>query len=108
MTPELMKRLIVPVHGQSVTMTARTPAQHQCPIVQETDNGTMTITWQTSGNTLELHTLREYVDTFKDVEITHEALTSTVRRTLVNLPGIAGVTVSSEWDTAGMRVVCST
>lgn len=92
----------------TVRMTATAPIRHMCPVVQEVDNGTITIGWDTDGWTLELHKLRAYLGTFQDREISHEDLTNEVRAELSGHHGINAVTVNTTWDTAGMDIQCST
>ena len=95
---------LVPAQTDSPTVTVEGPLVHRCPFVKEDDVGTVELSWVvTNGMTLELHTLREWLDAFVDVEITHEALT--VR--ILEAVGAAGVTVGqvhTTWSTAGMTV----
>jgi NADPH-dependent 7-cyano-7-deazaguanine reductase QueF len=79
-----------------------------CPFVQEIDNGTLTVSWDTAGWTFELHALRAYLNTFQDREISHEDLTAEIRAELSGHHGIEAVAVRSTWRTAGMEVLCST
>lgn len=91
-----------------VTMHATSLLIHRCPFVDEVDNGTVTIAWRVDGQTIELHSLRDYLASFRDSEIAHESLTDRIRHDLGTTPGIADVTVTTTWDTAGMEVTCST
>lgn len=100
--------VIVPGPPESVTMTVTAPLRHQCPFVNETDEGSVTLTWTTSGNTLELHALRGYLDQFADWVISHEELTDKIRDDLGAVQGIYAVQVETRWSTAGMGVTCST
>ena len=101
-------------HVQPVPMTANVKmsvaaeVRHLCPFVNEADNGTVTVTWRTNGATFELHSLREYLNGFKDSEISHEMLTDRIRHDLSVTQGVEVVAVESTWDTAGMEVQCST
>lgn len=99
--------LLVPIEA-NVTMCTTAGVQHMCPFVNEVDNGSVTITWDTDGWTLELHALRKYLNTFSDREISHEELTSEIRAELNSHHGINAVAVESAWRTAGMEVRCST
>jgi len=96
----------VPVETK-VRVSATAPLQHMCPFVQEVDNGTVTILWDTDGWTFELHSLRDYLNTHKDREISHEDLTAELRAELASHHGINNVTVETKWRTAGMEVTCS-
>jgi len=89
-------------------MTVTAEVQHLCPFVEEVDNGTITVMWRTNGATFELHSLREYLDGFKDSEISHEMLTDRIRHDLSAMQGVKIVAVESTWDTAGMEVQCYT
>ena len=97
----------VPVEAV-VTMTATADIQHMCPFVHEVDNGAVTITWATDGWTIELHSLRAYLGTFQNREISHEELTEEIRAEISSHHGIASVRVESSWRTAGMGVICGT
>lgn len=97
----------VPVEA-TVRMSATSPIQHMCPFVQEVDNGTITVSWDTDGWTLELHSLRAYLNTFQGREISHEELTAEIEAELSGFVGIAAVTVTTTWRTAGMEVVVTT
>lgn len=90
-----------------VNMNATADIQHMCPFVHEVDNGTVTITWEAQGWTIELHSLRAYLNTFSDREISHEELTDEIRAELGSHHGINSVSVTSNWRTAGMEVVTS-
>jgi NADPH-dependent 7-cyano-7-deazaguanine reductase QueF len=91
-----------------VTLATKASIQHLCPFVHEVDNGNITVTWDTDGWTFELHSLRAYLRSFTDREISHEDLTEEVRAELSSHHGISAVTVTTEWRTAGMEVRCST
>ena len=97
----------VPVEAV-VTMTATANIQHMCPFVHEVDNGAVTISWTTEGWTVELHSLRAYLGTFHDREISHEELTEEIRAEISSHHGIESVRVESSWRTAGMGIACST
>ena len=102
-----MNTLTVPIEA-TVTLTTTADIQHMCPFVHEVDNGTVSVTWDADGWTLELHALRAYLNTFNDREISHEELTEEIRNELGSHHGINNVTVESTWRTAGMEVRCST
>jgi len=91
-----------------VTVTATSPITHLCPHVDEVDEGTVTIEWAIDGNTIELHSLRTYLDRFRSSRISHEEVTDLLRHELSTLPGVRLVSVTSAWTTAGMEVTCST
>lgn len=103
-----MSRVRVVPSKADVTITVTSPLRHLCPFVDEVDNGTVTITWRAKGKTFELHSLRAYLDGWKDSEISHEDITDIIRRDLSVTPLIEIVEVRSAWDTAGMAVSCST
>lgn len=91
-----------------VTMEITSPARHLCPFVDEVDEGTVSIRWRTAGKTLELHSLRRYLDAYAETHISHEALTALIRAHLNDIDGINVLDVTTNWDTAGMEVACST
>jgi NADPH-dependent 7-cyano-7-deazaguanine reductase QueF len=94
--------------GADVSMAISAPLQHLCPFVDEVDHGTVEIAWATTGATLELHSLREYLDGFEDAQMSHEELTDRIRHDLSVIDGIDLISVETTWETAGMEVTCST
>lgn len=97
----------VPIEA-TVTMSATADIQHMCPFVHEVDNGTVVITWEAEGWTIELHSLRAYLNTFSDREISHEELTEEIRAELNGHHGITIESVNTTWRTAGMGINCGT
>lgn len=93
-------------HGTVLRITA--PLVHECPFKQETDEGSVTITWETEGRTFELHSLAAYLKTFAPVRISHEALTRHLKDSLNASTGLTVVSVATRWGTAGLDVACST
>ena len=96
-----------------VTLSATAPARHLCPFVKEKDEGTVTVTWRTLGRTFELHSLRRHLDQFMDqwgeVEVSHEEFTRHLQDTFDHGDSkLQVLSVRTEWNTAGMPVVCST
>lgn len=71
-----------------------------CPVKDETDTGTVAITYATRGEAFELHALRAYLDAFADRHVSHEDFTVVVAQTLK-------ADVVSRWVTAGMEVTCA-
>jgi NADPH-dependent 7-cyano-7-deazaguanine reductase QueF len=98
----------VPSYAADVDVTVTADLQHLCPFVDEVDRGSITISWRCNGETLELHSLREYLDGFKDSELPHEALTDLIRHDLSVMARIDLISVTTTWQTAGMGVTCST
>jgi NADPH-dependent 7-cyano-7-deazaguanine reductase QueF len=85
-----------------LSVTVEAPATKRCPFKDEIDTGTVTVVWNSEGKTLELHSLREYLDAFVDVKMSHEDFTAVVTAQLADLLG--DIQVWSEWETAGMKV----
>lgn len=96
----------VPVETR-VRVSTTAQLQHMCPFVHEVDNGSVTVHWDTDGWTFELHSLRDYLNSFTDREVSHEDLTAEIRAELGAHHGINNVTVETKWRTAGMEVACS-
>lgn len=92
-------RTIVNVIGQLV---------HLCPHVPETDVGTVEITWQCGGMTVELHSLTSYLASWADQLISSEEITSQIEADLETLDGIDVLSVETAWVTAGMKVRIAT
>lgn len=86
----------VSVHG---------PMWHLCPHVDEVDEGRVSISWTCAGQTLELHSLADYLREYAGERVSHEELTRQLRDELGGLYGIADVVVSTTWRTAGLDVV---
>lgn len=83
------------------------PLRHQCPHVDEADVGEIDLSWNCDGGTLELHSLAEYLASWADVAISHEALTAQILADLVGLDAIEFVRVTTRWRTAGLDVEVS-
>lgn len=91
------------------TVTASGPLVHLCPVVDEVDEGHITITWRILGETFELHSLAEYLRGWKDSRLSHEQITDTIRHELSTASTwIELVSVETTWLTAGLEVSCST
>lgn len=86
------------------TVTARGKLRHRCPYVDETDTGTIALTWRTSGATLELHALRRWLDGFTDIAVSHEALTKRIVHAVTSAPGVELVAIETHWLTADLAV----
>lgn len=86
-----------------VTVTAFGPIRHICPYVDELDEGTVEITWSTSGATFELHALRQYLDGFADVKASHEEVAAAIRVDL-DSPGLTVTEVVVRFPTARFEV----
>lgn len=67
----------------------------RCPVRDEMDYGTVTISRRANGESFELHSLAEYLRGFGTRRISHEDFTAVVAREL-------SAHVSSTWQTAGM------
>jgi NADPH-dependent 7-cyano-7-deazaguanine reductase QueF len=73
--------------------------------VEEVDTGTVTITWRCEQNTIELHSLAAYLDSWAEQKISSEEITEQIMRDLEQqLDGIQSMSVSTTWETAGMTV----
>lgn len=92
-------------HGTVLRVTA--PLVHLCPFRDEVDKGAVTITWETEGQTFELHSLASYLQSFRPVRISHEALTLHIKDSLNASAGLTVVSVATLWGTAGLGVGCS-
>jgi NADPH-dependent 7-cyano-7-deazaguanine reductase QueF len=86
-------------------MTITAPLVHRCPFREEIDQGTAQITWTTAGDTLELHDLVDWLDSFAEEVVSHEALTAHIAHCLAEYDGITDVQVVTRWTTAGAEVV---
>jgi NADPH-dependent 7-cyano-7-deazaguanine reductase QueF len=65
--------------------------------------GWVTITWRCDGATVELHSLRAWLDTYSTSRDSHETITSDIAGTLAALEGIADIQVTSRFHTAGFQ-----
>jgi len=98
---------VVPTEA-GVRVTAVAPLVHLCPHVEEVDYGKAHISWATAGQTIELHSLRAWLQSFSNVVVSHEQITDLIKDELEGLDGITDVRVQTSWITAGMEVGCST
>lgn len=90
--------------GIRACVSVTSPIRHLCPFKDEIDDGFVTITWSVSaGQTLELHSLCEYLDSFEGIEVSHEDITAWIMDA-ISSAGMSGVRVSTSWVTAGMDV----
>jgi NADPH-dependent 7-cyano-7-deazaguanine reductase QueF len=95
-----MTSMIEQILTADVDVTITAPVTKLCPVKDETDHGTVTLTYRTHGNGLELHAVAAYLDTFTTRHLSHEDFTAEVANA-------TGCTVTSSWTTAGMTVTCS-
>jgi len=96
------KLVEVPAHG--VTTEVTMPIQHLCPFVDEVDTGHATMAWDVDGQTVELHSLRDWLATLSDQRVSHEWLTGMLYEVLATDLGLDGVAVTTTWTTAGGAV----
>jgi NADPH-dependent 7-cyano-7-deazaguanine reductase QueF len=99
-----MNLLAVVPETAPVRVTVGGYLAHDCPHVTEHDQGSVSIAWTCNGSTLELHSLREYLASFEGVPVSHEQITEQIRSDLAAIDGLADVTVSTSWNTAGLGV----
>lgn len=92
--------------GDGITVTATGPARHQCPHVNETDDGTITVAWTCTGGTIELHSLAAYLATYHDTRIDHETYVEAIRNDIRDHAGdlITDVTVTATFTTVDLTV----
>lgn len=84
----------------AITTTISRPVIKRCPHRDETDAGTLTITFQ--GEAPELHDLAKQIDDLSNRAVTHEAFTRSVA-VLLTLAGHV-VSVVTEWSTGSWMV----
>lgn len=84
-------------------MRITTDAVHQCPFKNETDEGELEVTYAAGDQSIELHSLKAWLDTLDEWEVSHEAYTHHVRDTLETV-GVKVLTCVTRWTTAGMKV----
>lgn len=88
----------IPTADVNVTLTA--PVTKLCPVKDETDTGTVTITYRTHGYAIEFHSLAAYLAEFTTRHLSHEDFTAQIAEA-------TGGDVSSTWTTAGIEVTCA-
>lgn len=86
------------------TVTVTSEIRHLCPFKNEVDQGVVTVTFAADSRTFELHELAAYFRLFAGEKISHEALTDCIFDELTD-EGPRVLRVTTEWVTAGMRVV---
>ena len=87
-----------------VTVSISSPLKHQCPFVDEVDEGVVNISWRCNGSTFELHALRKWLDQWTPCDVSHEEITDVITTQLGCVAGIEDVAVITHWTTAGMSV----
>lgn len=88
----MIRRIAAP--DVQVTLTA--PVRKLCPVKDEVDEGTVTLSYRTGRlGALELHDLAAYFAGFTGRHLSHEEFTFEVARA-------TGAEVSSSWETAGI------
>lgn len=98
-----MKPTVVPEETPArVTVTAG--VTHLCPHRDETDIGWVTISWRCDGATVELHSLRAWLDSYSTRRDSHEAIAGDIAGALAALDGIADVQIIGRFHTAGLEV----
>jgi NADPH-dependent 7-cyano-7-deazaguanine reductase QueF len=93
----------VPDDARGVEVKVTGPLVHECPHRDETDHGTVTITWRVTDVTLEIHSLRKYLDSWRRAKVSHEAITAQVFGDIY-LAGVKPIVVTTTWNTGGMQV----
>jgi NADPH-dependent 7-cyano-7-deazaguanine reductase QueF len=91
-----------------VTVRTHGDITHLCPFRDEVDRGRIDISWRVDGQTIELHSLRDYLDGYATSALSHEAITDRIRHDLSVLPGVVLLAVTTRWTTADMEVACAT
>jgi NADPH-dependent 7-cyano-7-deazaguanine reductase QueF len=77
---------------------------HLCPFADETDHGTITVTYRPWHHEIELHSFADYLDSFADTKISHEELTRQIRSELDEWVDPRRLTVRTEFKTAGLTI----
>lgn len=77
--------------------------QHLCPVKDEVDRGKLALEWTTTGVTLELHSLAEYLAAWRDCAMTHEAVCDRIAHDLT-VAGVNDARVSYTGYTAGLTI----
>lgn len=82
---------------------------HLCPVKNEFDVGYVTVSWTTSGKTVELHSLAKWLADFAPVPITHEELVDHITATLneAAVGGITQIETAFAGRTAGLHVTAT-
>jgi NADPH-dependent 7-cyano-7-deazaguanine reductase QueF len=86
----------------ATTLTVTAPLAHVCPVVQEADYGSVTITYKPATALLELHALAALLRSYADQVTTHEALTAQLKATLADALRPEALSVVTSWTTAGL------
>jgi NADPH-dependent 7-cyano-7-deazaguanine reductase QueF len=98
-----VKPTVVPERAP-VRVTVTAGVIHLCPHRDETDMGRVMISWRCDGATVELHSLRAWLDGYSTRRDSHETIASDIAGALAGLEGIADVRVTGRFHTAGLEV----
>lgn len=69
-------------HPTQVTMSR--PTKKRCPFVEEIDDVTVTVHYVAEDKVVELHDLAAYIDSFEDVQLSHEDFAQGIRTRLLD------------------------
>lgn len=89
--------------GAPATVTVTVDVVHMCPFKDEVDEGSLTVVFEVADQTIELHSLKRWLDTLDEWKVTHEGFTFHVKDTLQTV-GVRVRRCETIWDTAGMYV----
>jgi hypothetical protein len=92
--------------GAPATVTVTTGAYHRCPFKDEADEGELTLTFEAGAETLELHSLKAWIDGLDEWMVSHEAYTFYIKDQLTKI-GVRVTHVTTRWTTADMTVSVS-
>jgi NADPH-dependent 7-cyano-7-deazaguanine reductase QueF len=96
--------LVVVAAPAGAVVTATGEVSHLCPYKDEEDEGTVTIRWRTITSTIELHSLRTYIDLFDEALVSHELLADQFTEDISRLGGIELLDITLRFPTAGFEV----
>src|SRR5687768_16525232 len=80
--------LVVVAAPAGAVVSATGDVSHLCPYKDEEDEGTVTVRWRTITSTIELHSLRVYLDLFDEALVSHETLADQFTEDISRLGGI--------------------
>lgn len=80
------------------------PVRKECPVKNEADFGTVDVWFTTRTQTIELHSLRNYIESYQGIPITHEDFARQVYRDIVST-GVDEVSVSASWRMDGLQAI---
>lgn len=103
--PHLSHLEVLEIPGLDTTLRMTAEVSKRCPFRNEVDSGTVTVYCpRLVDRTVELHSVAKWFELWRDTAISHEMFTMLVHAAFCDVLRVQDVQVTSNFDTAGIRV----